>query len=57
MMPTPDMVSTTGNTTMLMLDTKLPPMKPQLTPHRLTPHRVIPRTFHPSSQPQLVNSK
>jgi hypothetical protein len=57
------MVSTTGNTTMRMLDTKLPPMKPQLTPpqltpHRLTPHRVIPRTFHPSSQPQqLVNSK
>ena len=57
MMLTPDMVNTTGNTTTLMLDTKLPHTKLQLTPHQLTPPRVTLRTFPPSSQPQLVNSK
>ena len=52
MMLTPEMVNTTGNTTTLTLDTKLPHTKLQLTPPRVTL-----RTFPPSSQPQLVNSK
>jgi hypothetical protein len=51
MMPTPDMVSTTGSTTIATIT------KPQLTPLQLTPPRLTLRTSRPSRKPRLVNSK